>query len=473
MPFSSLGLHADLLRGVVQLGFKQPTTIQKDTIPPAILGRDVVASSSTGSGKTAAFGLPILNRLMGKNRGLTRALILTPTRELAAQIDDHLSALCVHTKIKIATVYGGVSMGPQKRAFQTGVDIIVATPGRLLDHFQSSYARLDGLEVLVLDEADRMLDMGFLPDIRKILKQLPAKRQTLFFSATMPGPIITLTKEMLHNPVTVNIERKAAPAEGVAQTVFPVPHHLKSQLLLKIVNGDNVKNALVFTRTKHRADRLAQYLAKQGVPCGTIHGNRSQSQRTHALDSFKHGRFRVLVATDVAARGIDVEALSHVVNFDVPGQPEDYIHRVGRTARAALTGDAFTFVASNEEGGLRAIERAISKKLPRVTFPDFDYTQAPKHEDRGMNDRERGGDRGGRYSGNRNRSERGSSGSGNYRERDGNRRDTSSAPSDSSAPRESAGRPTRPWEKKAGSARPWEKSWVKNRRPATESVRSR
>ena len=420
MSFSSFGLHADLLRGITELGFTQPTDIQRDSIPAAILGRDVMACSMTGSGKTAAFGLPILQRLIGKNRRVTRALILTPTRELAAQIDDHLASLASGTSIKSAAVYGGVSMGPQKRAFHDGVDIIVGTPGRLLDHFQSSYARLDGLEILVLDEADRMLDMGFLPDIRRILKQLPAKRQTLFFSATMPREIVSLAKEMLKDPLKVNLERTSLPATGVTQTVYPVPHHLKSDLLLKLTQSPDVKSVLVFTRTKHRADRLAQFLTKQGVPCGIIHGNRSQSQRSHALQAFKHGRYRLLVATDVAARGIDVEALSHVVNFDMPNQPEDYIHRVGRTARAELTGDAFTFVASDEEGGLRAIERAIGKKLPRVIVPDFDYKQEPKKSLSSFSDSGRSswgdrGDRGGRPSFRRE--------GGYHKDNNGNRRD--------------------------------------------------
>ncbi len=268
-------------------------------------------------------------------------------------------------------------MGPQEHAFRRGVDIIVATPGRLLDHFRFPYARLDSLEVLVLDEADRMLDMGFLPDIRRVLKHLPAKRQTLFFSATMPPPIVTLTREMLHNPYTVNLERAPLPAVGITQAVYPVPQNLKAPLLQELIKRGDFKSVLVFTRTKHRANRLADNLVKNGVPCERIHGNRSQMQRTAALAGFKNGRFKVLVATDIAARGIDVEALSHVVNFDVPNVPEDYIHRVGRTARAEMTGDAFTFVAPEEEGELRAIERAIGKRLPRVTLPGFDYTKRP------------------------------------------------------------------------------------------------
>src|SRR6266851_3784131 len=356
MPFSSFGLHPDLLRGVKEMGFTRPTPIQQDAIPPAMEGRDVLACAMTGSGKTAAFVLPILHRLMPKRRGVTRALIVTPTRELAAQIDEHLSQMAVHTPMSGAAVFGGVGMGPQEHAFRTGVDVIVATPGRLLDHFRFPYAKLDGLEILVLDEADRMLDMGFLPDIRRVLKHLPPRRQTLFFSATMPAPIMTLTRELLRQPATVNLERKAAPAVGITQAVYPVAQEVKSSLLLELVKRGEMKNALVFTRTKHRANRLADFLTRHGVNCERIHGNRSQAQRT-------------------AARGIDVEALSHVINFDVPAVPDDYIHRVGRTARAELTGDAFTFVSPEEEGDLAAIERAVGKRLPRIVLPDFDYNR--------------------------------------------------------------------------------------------------
>ncbi len=359
------------------MGFSRPTPIQKDTIPPAMEGRDVLACAMTGSGKTAAFVLPILHRLMGKKRGVTRALIVTPTRELAAQIDEHANALAVHTPLRAASVFGGVGMGPQEHAFRTGVDVLVATPGRLLDHFRFPYAKLEGLEILVLDEADRMLDMGFLPDIRRILKHLPGKRQTLFFSATMPPPIQALTRELLKQPFAANLGRAAAPAVGITQAVYPVPQNLKAPLLLELVQRGDIKNVLAFTRTKHRANRLAETLTRRGVPCERIHGNRSQAQRTAALAGFKAGRFRVLVATDIAARGIDVEALSHVINFDVPNVPDDYIHRVGRTARAEMTGDAFTFVSPEEEADLRAIERAIGKRLPRVTVPGFDYRAAP------------------------------------------------------------------------------------------------
>jgi ATP-dependent RNA helicase RhlE len=375
MPFTGFGLDAALLRAIRELGFTRPTPVQKDAIPPALAGRDVLACAMTGSGKTAAFLLPIMQRFLGKRRGVTHALVLTPTRELAAQIDAHFTELAVHTPLTSAAVFGGVGMGPQEHAFRSGVDVIVATPGRLLDHFHHPYAKLEHLGVLVLDEADRMLDMGFLPDIRRVLRHLPARRQTLFFSATMPPPIVTLTREMLRDPVTVNLERKAAPAVGITHAVYPVAQDLKTALLLALLERNDVPQALVFTRTKHRANRLAHFLGQHRVACERIHGNRSQAQRTQALAGFKTGRFRVLVATDIAARGIDVDALSHVVNFDVPGTPDDYIHRVGRTARAEMTGDAFTLVAPDEEGELRAIERAIGKQLPRVTLPGFDYAK--------------------------------------------------------------------------------------------------
>jgi ATP-dependent RNA helicase RhlE len=378
VPFSHLGLHASLLRGLKDLGFTRPTPIQADAIPLALAGQDLLACAMTGSGKTAAFLLPILHKLVDAPRGTTRALVLTPTRELAAQIVEDLNDIAVHTPLTAAAVYGGVGMGPQEHAFRSGVDVIVGTPGRLLDHFRQPYAKLAGLQYLVLDEADRMLDMGFLPDIRRILRHLPPRRQTLFFSATMPPPIAALSREMLKNPATINIERRSAPAVGITHAVYPVPQHLKPALLVKLLTSGEMVDALVFTRTKHRANRLAKHLGDHGIKVERIHGNRSQAQRTEALAGFKSGKYRVLVATDIAARGIDVTALGHVVNFDVPLVPEDYIHRVGRTARAEATGFAFTLMAPEEEGNISAIERAISNRLPRVTLPDFDYQSRPQ-----------------------------------------------------------------------------------------------
>jgi ATP-dependent RNA helicase RhlE len=332
----------------------------------------------TGSGKTAAFVLPILHHLIGKPRGKTRALVVTPTRELAAQILTALDSMAVHTPITAAAIYGGVGMAPQEHAMRAGVDVLIATPGRLLDHLSAPYASLKNIEFLVLDEADRMLDMGFLPDIKRILKMVPARRQTLLFSATMPPPIAALTREMLHNPLMIDLGRRSLPAVGITQAVYPVKQELKKDLLLALLTGDQMSQALVFTRTKHRANRVAEQLVKRGIKAERIHGNRSQPQRTAALAGFKNGHYRVLVATDIAARGIDIEALGHVINFDVPEAPDDYIHRVGRTARAGEIGDAFTFVAPEEQNDLRAIEKAIGKRLPQITLPGFDYNAKPE-----------------------------------------------------------------------------------------------
>lgn len=379
MPFSTFGLHASLVRAVRDLSFTQPTAIQEEAIPPAMQGRDLLACAATGSGKTAAFLLPTLHRLLARSAGrrAVRALVLTPTRELAAQIHEHFVSLAAHTSIHGAAIFGGVGMGPQIHAFRTGVELLVATPGRLLDHLKQPYAKLDQLEILILDEADRMLDMGFLPDIRRILHQLPSRRQTLFFSATMPPEIRQLTGEMLRDPVSIQIQRQAAPAASITQSIYPVPQHLKSMLLCELLKNDALASVICFTRTKHRANRLADYLSRHGVSCAPIHGNRSQSQRTAALEGFRSGRHRVLVATDIAARGIDVADVSHVINFDCPHVPEDYIHRVGRTGRAAATGEAFTFVSPEEECDLRMIERAINRRLPRTTVHGFDYAQKP------------------------------------------------------------------------------------------------
>jgi len=372
--FDHFRLHPDLLRGVRDLEFVKPTPIQNEAIPPIVEGKDVLGRAMTGSGKTAAFVLPILNRLMTKPRGTTRALILTPTRELAAQIAADIAALGKHTKISSIAIFGGVGMGPQQQALRRGVDIVVATPGRLLDHFQHSYAALRSLEVLVLDEADRMLDIGFLPDIRRVLKHVPSARQTLMFSATLPSEIVTLSKEILRNPVSIEVGRTStAPAGGITHAMYPVPANLKSALLAELLKRGEIKSVIVFTRTKHRANRLADFLAKNGIEAGRIHGNRSQGQRTDALAALKTGRIPVLVATDIAARGIDVEALSHVVNFDVPNSPEDYVHRAGRTARADMKGDAFLFVSPEEEQSAARIERAVGKRIPRVVVPGFDY----------------------------------------------------------------------------------------------------
>jgi len=378
MNFNDLHLEPALERAIADLGFAEPTPIQRAAVPPARAGRDVIACAMTGSGKTAAFALPILDRLIkGGHRKGIRALIVTPTRELAIQVHEHLATFGRYTPVSSTTVFGGVKPGPQVRALRDGVNVVVATPGRLLDHMQQPWLNFDELEVLVLDEADRMLDMGFLPDVRRILRQLPKRRQTMLFSATMPKPIVALSRDLLVNPERLDVERPPAPATGVNQTILPVPEQLKKTLLLTMLRSKQVRTALVFTRTKHRANRLAKYLDKAGIACDRIHGNRSQPQRQAALKAFKDGQLRVLVATDIAARGIDIEALPHVINFDVPGQAEDYIHRVGRTARASATGDALTFASPAEAKELAAIERAVGRRIARRTVDGFDYNASP------------------------------------------------------------------------------------------------
>jgi ATP-dependent RNA helicase RhlE len=377
--FDTLGLAPALVRATTDLGWAKPTPIQLDAIPPARDGRDVLACAQTGSGKTGGFLLPVLHRLLAQPKRATRALVLTPTRELAAQVHADLVDLAKFTTLCAAPVFGGVGMGPQETAFRQKVDVIIATPGRLLDHLgqPGKYVDFSALEVLVLDEADRMLDMGFLPAIKQVLRQIPSKRQTLFFSATLPAPIVELSKQMLQDPARLNVERVAKPAAKIEQAVWPVKEALKPDLFLALLRANVIGNVICFTRTKHRSNRLADILTKAGVPNARIHGNRSQAQRTEALSHFKDGKIRVLVATDIVARGIDVEALEHVVNFDVPHMPEDYIHRVGRTARAEATGEAFTLVSPEEEADLRQIEKAIHKKLTRRTLEGFDYNHVP------------------------------------------------------------------------------------------------
>jgi ATP-dependent RNA helicase RhlE len=366
MSFATLELHPQLLRAVTALGFTAPTPVQTRAIPPARTGRDVLACAATGTGKTAAFLLPTMHRLLADRRGTTRVLVLAPTRELAAQTDEQRIALGRYTDLGGAAIFGGVAMGPQESALRRGVDILVATPGRLLDHLRQSYARLHGVDIVVLDEADRMLDMGFLPDVRRIVKALPGRRQTLLFSATLPPDVVALARDFLRDPARIDVERPPAPAAGVRHTAYPVAREEKIPLLLDLLRRPDVHNVLAFTRTKHRADRLATALTRGGVAADRIHGNRSQAQRTRALAAFKAGRLRVLVATDIAARGIDVTGLSHVVNFDMPDAPESYIHRVGRTARADAVGDAVTFVTPEEEAELRTIERAVCRPIERI-----------------------------------------------------------------------------------------------------------
>ena len=378
--FEKLGLQPQLLAALLDLGFTEPTPIQALAIPPALEGRDVLGSAETGSGKTAAFGLPLLQRLMNQPRGKTRALVLAPTRELADQIAKHVTLLAKHTNVTVAAIYGGVGFRPQLSALKRGADILVATPGRLLDHLTQKTARLHDVEILVLDEADRMLDMGFLPDVRRIIAQIPANRQTLFFSATLPPQISGLVREILRDPVRVELAAKAAPVQTLSQTLYAVPQEKKTDLLVELLKSNSIFSAIAFTRTKARANRLAAALQKHRIPVNLIHGDRSQSQRTRALENFKQGHYRVLVATDIAARGIDISALGHVINYDVPLVAADYLHRVGRTARAKASGDAITFVSSDEEPLIKQIEHTLGKRLERGQNPLFPEasTEAPK-----------------------------------------------------------------------------------------------
>lgn len=361
-----------LLRGVEDLQYKEATPIQRMAIPPALAGHDLLASAPTGSGKSAAFGLPVLEALLKAPAGQTGALILAPTRELAQQITEHLRSLAKYTKIRVAPVYGGAGMAPQIRAFRRGTEVIVATPGRLIDLMQQGEARLDRVSILVLDEADRMLDMGFLPAVKRIIAKLPSRRQTLFLSATLAGAAGTLARDLLHEPVRVNLTPTATPVETVTQSVYAVEQHKKTDLLVDLLKGNGIFNAIVFTRTKARAERVAGALARHNVLAERIHGDRSQAQRTRALDAFKKGRYRVLVATDVAARGLDILDLGHVINYDVPAEPADYIHRIGRTARAQKNGDAITFVSHDETELFAQIERSMGKRVERADHPLVD-----------------------------------------------------------------------------------------------------
>ena len=377
--FEELPLNPALRQGVREMGYQTATPVQSRAIPEAVLGRDLVATAQTRTGKTAAFLLPILERTLDLPPGHIYALVLTPTRELALQADGFLRKLAGHTQLRGAAVYGGVGMADQERALRGGAEVIIATPGRLLDHMGRGYVKFQGLKVLVLDEADRMLDMGFLPDVRRILQRLPRDRQTMLFSATMPPEIVALSREFLRDPKMVQVEERTVAAVGVSHLVLPVPSHLKTDLLVELLRDEMMSSVLVFARTKHRADNLARQLVRRGINASVIHGNRSQSQRVRALEGFRTGEHRVLVATDIAARGVDVKDVSHVVNFDVPHEPETYIHRVGRTARAQQRGDAYTLVMPEEEPDLARIEKLIGMKIGRARIPSFRY-DAPRPE---------------------------------------------------------------------------------------------
>jgi ATP-dependent RNA helicase RhlE len=380
MSFSSFKLHPQIAAGVKALGYQIPTPIQAQAMPPVLAGKDVMGLAQTGTGKTAAFVLPILEHLLPGPRGKVRALIIAPTRELAEQIHVSIRELGRNTHLKSCTVYGGVGLNPQIQKLRGGVDIVVACPGRLLDHLNQGTINLANVEVLVIDEADRMFDMGFLPDIRRIVKQLPTKRQTLMFSATMPDSIRRLTDEVLHDPVTVKIGH-AAPASTVSHALYPVPQHLKTGLLIELIRQTDTESILIFTRTKHRAKRIGEVLQKAGYKAASLQGNLSQNKRQDALDGFRNGSYQILVATDIAARGIDVLSISHVINYDMPDTTDTYTHRIGRTGRVAKTGDAFTFVSHEDELQVKSIERVLGGKIERRVLKGFDYTKSATARD--------------------------------------------------------------------------------------------
>jgi len=379
LNFESFDFHPDVAGGILDAGYITPTPIQAQAITPIIKRCDVMGLAQTGTGKTAAFVLPILNRLIGPQRGCTRALIMAPTRELAEQIRQDVETLGRRTRLKSVAVYGGIGIHAQIQKLKRA-DIVVACPGRLLDHIRRRTIDLSQLEVLVIDEADQMFDMGFLPDIRKILKHLPPKRQTALFSATMPKAIRYRARDILRNPVTVQVGN-TAPAETVSHALFPVPQDRKTALLLNLLDNTKSRSILVFTRTKHRAKSLGKKLAVSGHKSTSLQGNLSQTKRQAALDGFRDGRFKILVATDIAARGIDVTRVSHVINYDIPSTPEAYIHRIGRTGRATRSGEAFTFVTDEDRNMVRAISRLIDSEIEQRTMPTFDYKSATSIRD--------------------------------------------------------------------------------------------
>jgi len=368
--FAALGLAEPLVRSVAEAGYEEPTPIQAKAVPHILAGTDVLAAAQTGTGKTAAFVLPILHRFLQTPRAAhasaPRCLIVTPTRELAAQVEDAVRTYGRHLKLKVVAVFGGLSIRPQIEHLRKRVDILVATPGRLLDHLTQRTVDLSGIEILVLDEADRMLDMGFLPDIKRILTFVPKSRQTLLFSATFPNEIRTLAQGLLRNPVTIDVAPRNAPIDLVDQSVHLCAKGDKRDVLCRLIRNHGWTQVLVFTKTKHGANRLAEKLEKEGIAAAAIHGNKSQSARTRALDDFKSGAVPVLVATDIAARGLDIDELPQVVNFELPNVPEDYVHRIGRTGRAGCTGSALSLVDHEEIGLLRAIERLMKKQIQRV-----------------------------------------------------------------------------------------------------------
>jgi ATP-dependent RNA helicase RhlE len=373
VSFAALGLAEKVLEGVRAAGYTDPTPIQLRAIPLVLSGRDVIGSAQTGTGKTAAFALPILSRLGVHNAVGPRALILEPTRELAAQVETSFRDYSRFTNLKTTVVFGGVGYGRQNDELKSGTDIVVATPGRLLDHLQQGTFKLDKVEFLVLDEADRMLDMGFLPDVRHLVEKCPRKRHSALFSATIPPQIETLIQWAMHNPETIEIGARRTPAENVKHVIYPVSDTQKTDLLLALLNHVNYDSVIIFCRTKHGADRVASTLKRDNHAVAVLHSNRTQREREQALDGFREGKFEVLVATDIAARGLDIADVSHVINYDVPQHPEDYIHRIGRTGRAEATGDAFTIMIAEDAPHVFAIERFISQKIPRVKMDNFEY----------------------------------------------------------------------------------------------------
>src|SRR5437764_3050477 len=370
--FDQIGLLPEVLQAVRDAGYKTPTPIQAEAIPLVLKGRDVMGLAQTGTGKTAAFTLPIVNRLLGGPRR-TRALVLTPTRELCVQVEESVKKYALHAPISVVSVYGGVPLDPQEKKLRAGVDIVVATPGRLIDHLERQNVVFDDLEVLVLDEADRMLDMGFAPQINRIVADVPSYRQTLLFSATMPPEVEALARKYLRKPVVVQVGRRSAAANTVKHYVYPVPRDRKSALLADLLKREAMESVLVFTRTKHGADRVVRHLEREGIHAAAMHADKTQPQRTRAVEDFKAGRVRVLVATDIAQRGLDISGITHVINYDVPQQAEDYVHRIGRTGRAASEGDAFTFMAPDEIAMVRTIERVIGQEIPRISVPGYDF----------------------------------------------------------------------------------------------------
>jgi ATP-dependent RNA helicase RhlE len=380
MEFKRFNFHPLVAAGVTAASYTTPTPIQEQGIPPVMQGLDVMGLAQTGTGKTAAFALPILHRLMQGERGKIRALIVAPTRELAEQINEAINQLGAQTRLRSITIYGGVAVNPQIDKLKRGVEIIVACPGRLLDHIGQGTINLSNLEVLVLDEADQMFDMGFLPDIRRILSHVPKKRQTLLFSATMPDDIRRLANDILTNPVTIQVGSSAPPVT-VTHAIYPVVQHLKTPLLLELLKHTDTESVLIFTKTKHRAKRLGEQLEKAEYKAASLQGNLSQNRRQAALDGFRDGTYQILVATDIAARGIDVSQISHVVNYDIPDTAEAYIHRIGRTGRAARSGDAFTMVTPDDTVMVRTIEKKLGAQLERRTVDGFDYSVAAPHKD--------------------------------------------------------------------------------------------